>query len=108
MKYKGLEEIDNAKWTLDETDTYNLHVHDAEGRPVHCWIAKRPPYCDRGHLMMQIDGALGLDAQDSFPRYFFSWIEADRHTRAFLRWRLYQFRHPDSYLMPLQDEVHDG
>jgi hypothetical protein len=54
---------------------------------VHAWLALRPVYCDRGQIQLGIDGPLNLDAADSFPRFFFSFKEADEHTRTFLKWR---------------------
>jgi hypothetical protein len=59
---------------------------------VHAWLALRPVYCDRGHIQLCIDGPLYLDHADSFPRYFFSFEEADAHTRTFLKWRLWKER----------------
>lgn len=69
-------------------------VRDADGRRVRAWLSLRPVYCDRGHIQLNVDGDLELDAADSFPRYFFSFAEADRHARAFLRWRIW---HEPSY-----------
>jgi hypothetical protein len=42
-------------------------------------LSLRPVYCDRGHIQLCIDGPLDLDACDSFPRFFFSFREADEH-----------------------------
>jgi hypothetical protein len=47
---------------------------------------------DRGHIQLMIQGIHDLDDADSFPRYFFSFKEADAHTRAFLKWRLWKKR----------------
>ncbi len=91
----GIDQIDTAKWVKDEFDTLNMHVQDKEGRDVHAWLTLRPQYCDRGHIQLNIDGCLNLDAMDSFPRFFFSFEEADIHTRLFLKWRLWKHReHP--------------
>lgn len=92
---EGLSEIDNAKWVKDEYGCLNLYVNTPESRPVHAWLSLRPSYCDRGHIQLNIDGPLSLDAADSFPRFFFSFREADEHTRVFLKWRLWKERvHP--------------
>ena len=91
----SIEEIDNAEWVKDEYNTLNMHVTDSDGRPVHAFLSLRPSYCDRGHIQLNIDGCLNLDASDSFPRFFFSFEEADVHTRLFLKWRLWKHReHP--------------
>ena len=86
-----LELIDNAPWLRDEDECLNLYVKDSQGRTVHCFLTLRPVYCDRGHIQLNIDGELGLDAADSFPRYFFDFAEADKHCRDFLRWRLFKW-----------------
>lgn len=91
-KEKGLQEIDEAKWIKDQYNYLNLYVTDSEGRKTHCFLSLRPNYCDRGHIQLNIDGALNLDHSDSFPRFFFSFEEADKHTRLFLKWRLWNHR----------------
>ena len=87
---EGLKEIDEAKWCVDEYRTLNLYVTDKEGHKVHSFLTLRPTYCDRGHIQLNIDGRFGLDQADSFPRYFFSFKEADDHTRRFLKWRIWK------------------
>lgn len=94
--------IEETQWLLDDTGTLNLLVMDFKERPVHCWLEERPYYCDRGHIKLMIDGHLGLDEYDSFPRYFFSFEEADRHTRTFLKWRIAKHRE-DSGKLPLEN-----
>lgn len=97
MKPGSIEEIDAAKWEKDDCGCKWLRVNDAEGRPVAAWIALRPSYCDRGHIQMVVEGPLNIDGHDSFPRFFFSFAEADQHTRDFLKWRLFKHRmHPHS------------
>lgn len=92
---EGVAEIDAAKWVKDKTGTLNLLVHGNKGHRVLCWLSLRPPYCDRGHIMLNIEGDLSLDRADSFPRFFFSFAEADSHARTFLKWRLWKHRiHP--------------
>jgi len=92
---QGLYEIDNASWLKDEYSSLNLHVHDQQGRQVHAWLSLRPVYYDRGHIQLCVDGPLKIDGADSFPRFFFSFREADAHTRAFLKWRIWKERtHP--------------
>ena len=92
---EGLRQIETAQWTKDEYGQLNLHVHTPEGHRVHAWLSLRPVYCDRGHIQLNIDGPLSLDGSDSFPRFFFSFREADEHTRTFLKWRLWKERtHP--------------
>jgi hypothetical protein len=94
---EGIKQIDEAEWERDdEVQCLNLYVADPSGRPVHAWLTIRPYYCDRGHIQLQIDGPLGLDGADSFPRFFFNFPEADHHTRTFLKWRIWQERtYPD-------------
>jgi hypothetical protein len=91
---EGAQQIDQALW--ERGDGYaNLHITDAKGRPVLAWLSLRPTYCDRGHIQLQVDGIPDLDAADSFPRYFFSFEEADAHARTFLKWRIWKKRtHP--------------
>ena len=92
---EGISEIDSAQWTKDEFGWLNLRVHDRKGQPVDCALSLRPNYCDRGHIQLNIDGDLDLDGCDRFPRFFFSFKEADEHTRTFLKWRLWKHRtHP--------------
>lgn len=88
----GVQSIDDAVWEVDWTGTLNLRVHGPHAELIHCWMTLRPAYCDRGHLQLNIDGPIGLDHQDSFPRYFFSFEEADNHCRTFLKWRLWKHR----------------
>ena len=93
MKEKGLKEIEEAKWTKDEWDALNLKVSQPNGYTAHCILTLRPTYCDRGHIQLNIEAAgMGLDNSDSFPRFFFSFEEANAHVREFLRWRLYKVR----------------
>jgi hypothetical protein len=97
---EGIREIEGASWGKDDPTTLDLRVHDMKGRVVHAWLTMRQPYCDRGHLQLNIEmpsqsgppGLPELDDADGFPRYFFSFEEADAHTRAFLRWRLWKER----------------
>ena len=92
---RGVAEIDDAKWEKDQYGWLHLLVHDSDGGEVHSYLSLRPNYCDRGHIQLQIDGNLNLDGADSFPRFFFSFREADEHTRTFLKWRLWKHRiHP--------------
>lgn len=89
---EGLAEIDAAQWVSDPHDgCLNLRFSTAISR-IHCWLTLRPEYCDRGHIQLNINGPLGLDAQDSFPRYFFTFEEADLHCRTFLKWRIWKHR----------------
>ncbi len=89
----GLKQIDEAKWDKDQHGYRNLYVTDAKGNVVHCFLSLRPNYCDRGHIQLNIDALyLCLDHSDSFPRFFFSFEEADIHTRLFLKWRLWKHR----------------
>lgn len=88
----GVEEINSAEWIKDQYGWLNLKVHDKDGNPIECALSLRPPYCDRGHIQLIIDGPLNLDGADSFPRFFFNFEEADRHTRTFLKWRLWKHR----------------
>ena len=92
---EGLKLIETAPWLKDEYGSLNLSVHTQRGEQIHAWLSLRPVYCDRGHIQLCIEGPLNLDAADSFPRFFFSFKEADEHTRTFLKWRLWKERtHP--------------
>lgn len=92
---EGIGQIETAKWVRDEYGFLNLDVQTPEGHPVRAGLSLRPVYCDRGHIQLCIDGPLDLDHADSFPRFFFSFAEADAHTRTFLKWRLWKERiHP--------------
>ena len=82
---EGLRQIESAKWTKDKYGVLNLDVLTPEGSPVRAWLSLRPVYCDRGHIQLCIDGPLDLDYADSFPRFFFSFAEADAHARTFLK-----------------------
>ena len=93
---QGLKQIDEAQWKRGDTEL-TLTVNNQQGRVILAWLRMRPHYCDRGHIQLLIDGPLELDNADSFPRYFFSFEEADQHTRTFLKWRLWKQRvHPDA------------
>jgi hypothetical protein len=95
LRETGIAQIDAAVWTEDKYGTLNLIVNDSDCNPVHSYLCLRPPYCDRGHIQLHVEGNLGLDNADRFPRYFFSFEEADNHTRTFLKWRLWKHRvHP--------------
>jgi hypothetical protein len=90
---EGLKQIEETQWTKDaDHDLLDLWVSDPHGCAVHAWLLMRPVYCDRGHIQLNIEGPLDLDRQDSFPRFFFSFEEADRHTRTFLKWRMWKER----------------
>lgn len=91
-KDEGLRQIETAKWVKDQYGALNLDVRTPTGDPVRAWMSLRPAYCDRGHIQLNIDGPLGLDGHDNFPRFFFSFAEADHHTRTFLKWRLWRER----------------
>lgn len=92
---EGVQQILAAVWVKDDYGCLNLHVEDRHGHDIHAWLTLRPPYCDRGHIQLNVGGPIGLDGADCFPRYFFSFAEADEHARLFLRWRLWQDRfHP--------------
>lgn len=88
----GLAQIDGAKWIKDQYGWLNIYVLDEQGRDVHAALSLRPNYCDRGHIQLLFEGPIDLDRMDSFPRYFFSFEEADKHTRLFLKWRLWKER----------------
>ena len=95
---EGVAEIEAARWEKDDVGCLNLIVHDSNGHKVLAWLTMRPHYCDRGHMQLSIEGIHDLDVADSFPRYFFSFAEADTHTRTFLKWRLWKVRtHPHEF-----------
>ncbi len=92
---QGLKEIDQAEWQKDEYGCFNLYITHPDypyGEKIRCCLSLRPTYCDRGHIQLNIEGPFVLDRADSFPRFFFSFDEADKHTRLFLKWRLWQHR----------------
>ena len=90
---EGLQQIDAAQWQRDDFGCLHLLVANKDGAKVDAWLVTRPPYCDRGHIQFNIDApCLYLDGQDSFPRYFFSFAEANLHARMFLKWRIWQER----------------
>lgn len=89
--FQGIAEIVNAKWEKDEYGL-NLRVHDNKDREIHVWLLLRPSYCDRGHIQANLEGLEDFDSADMFPRYFFSFEEADKHMRTFLMWRLWKHR----------------
>lgn len=88
---EGVEHIEKAAWITDRFGTMNLYVTGPSGHQVHAWIELRPVYCDRGHIQFNISG-VEFDRMDSFPRFFFSFAEADAHVRTFLKWRLWKHR----------------
>ena len=92
----GLKQIDEAEWVEDEFGILNMHVTmNLPGKgewDVLAFLSLRPTYCDRGHIQLNIEGPLNLDHSDSFPRFFFTFEEADHHTRTFLKWRLWKHR----------------
>jgi hypothetical protein len=71
-----------GNWVLDEFGAWNLHM-----RSAHVWIVKRPVYCDRGHYQANVDGIVGLDGADGFPRYYMSLEVAMAEMEAWLAWR---------------------
>jgi len=75
-------------WFEDEYRIHNLKIRTEEVGMVHAFLTPRPVYCDRGHYQLNIDGALRLDHQDSFPRYFMDLLRAKIETIEFLEWRL--------------------
>lgn len=101
-KEAAIKEIDEARWILGGYRELNLLInHPHHSIKVHAWLELRPAYCDRGHIKLNIDGIGDLDEQDGFPRYFFSFAEADAHVRTFLKWRLWEHRtHPHTLEVP--------
>ena len=98
-----VQHVKNKPWELIQNNGepyLKLTIKDTPKGLVECYLTLRPHYCDRGHLMLIIDGRLELDQHDSFPRYFFSFDEANRHTRDFLLWRLYKIRQYAHELFP--------
>lgn len=91
-KEEGLKEIDEAVWVEDKYKCLNLLIKHPESGIIHAYLSLRPKYCDRGHIQLNIEGIRDLDEADSFPRFFFSTEEAQKHTKTFLRWRLWKYR----------------
>ena len=71
------------EWTLDEYGCWNLHRGD-----VHVWLQQRPPYCDRGHWLGNVEGISSIDWADAFPRYFMNFERAKLEMAEWLDWRL--------------------
>ncbi len=75
----------SSGWYVDE---YHCYVLDCAFPPCHVWIQPRPPYCDRGRWIANIDpkGVFGLniDAADHWPRYYFDLRVAMTEVEAFL------------------------
>lgn len=71
-------------WTFNEE--YN--TWDIRAAGVYVWIAPRPPYCDRGHYLAQVDGLDDIDGGDAFPRYFMDLDRAKLEMAEWLAWRL--------------------
>lgn len=89
---RALHQIDTAPWEEDENGTLNFYTEDSDRRLIHCWLTLLPPWCDLGHIQLNIEGLNHLDAGPKFPRYFFSFEEANNHCRTFLKWRLWKHR----------------
>lgn len=80
------------EWKLDEYGYWNIHTADPSGWPVHVWLEPRNSYCDRGHWKASVDGIVGLDAADCFPRYYMRLEVAKQEMADWLRWRLFKQR----------------
>ena len=94
------------RWHKDNFGALNLHVPDADGRDVWAYIQQRPTYCDRGHYQLNIEGPLGLDGHDMFPRYYMSLATAMTEAELFLNWRLH--KNTIAYLSPEVMATNDG
>lgn len=92
LKEAGIKEIDDAEWLQDKYGHLNLLIKDPNGGIIRSYLSLRPEYCDRGHIQLGIDGLKDLDRMDSFPRFFFNTEEAKRHTKLFLKWRVWKHR----------------
>lgn len=83
--------METPRWTFDPMHKTLDLKFSVGSQPVHVWIAPRPQYCNRGHWQFGVmDGPFGLDAADSFPRYFMSLDAAIAEAEAWLRWRLFK------------------
>jgi hypothetical protein len=89
--------ISHAEWYLDEWNVWNFLTHDPMGNPVHAFIQKRPPYCDRGHYSFNVDARLNLDGADSFPRYYMDLDTAMLEAVKWLNWRMYKIPNDDQF-----------
>ena len=99
---EGLKQITEAKWEKDEYGCLWLRgIQNQRGHPVTPWLMLRPVYCDRGHIQFCIDEGIETDGADCFPRYFFSFAEADLHVRTFLMWRLWKYHVNPHILEPV-------
>lgn len=60
-----------SRWMVDLTH----HLLVIAGRQCFVWVEKRPDYCDRGRVSVNVTSfhySLHIDGHDSFPRYYFS------------------------------------
>ena len=61
---------------------------DLDIKHVRSWVAARPPYCDRGRFMWQVEPVsneyLTIDWADGFPRYYFTVEAAELEIGAWL------------------------
>ena len=63
-----LEWFEHKEWS-----EASVPVQDPRGTGTwHLYICRRPPYCDRGGVFVQIMevGPVLLDHQEGFPRYY--------------------------------------
>lgn len=75
-------------WRLDDHGCWVI-----EGRECYIWMAPRPAYCDRGNWLAHFEyrrprtlaaGALQVDWQDNWPRYYFDLDRAKAEVEAWL------------------------
>lgn len=92
-KEEGLKAIDKAEWYKDGFNYLFLEVPGQNDFKCIAVLSLRPHYCDRGHIQFNMEQSnFDLDGADSFPRFFFSFEEADHHVRTFLKWRIWKHR----------------
>ena len=60
---------------------------DEDGQRV-AFLVRRPPHCNRGHWMGNVECVTDLDRLDSWPNYYMSFERAKEEIVAFLRWRM--------------------
>lgn len=79
----GMLEPLRLYWFVDD-----YHCFVVRGKECKIWIDARPPLCDRGRFIANIDAhgmlARDLDHQDGWPRYYFNLAFAMREIEAWL------------------------
>lgn len=87
---RGMDYIDTAPWEEDEKGKFNLYVQNEDSKTVHCEIALKDEFFDRGPIELTIYGISNVKKSPNIQQYFFSFQEASNWCRMFLKWRLWK------------------